>query len=112
MLPKNLKLKKFDFEQFFKIGEKLRNEYFLLIKIKSHEKKFSVIPSSKEFKKAVERNRVKRRIYEIIRLNIDKIPKGLYLILPNKKTLNISFEELAKNILELLINKKSTNYSQ
>lgn len=110
MLPKYLKLKKIDFEYFFKVGEKISNKYFLVIKVKNEEKKFSVIPSSKEFKKAVERNRVKRRVYSIIRLNLEKIPQGLYIILPKKTAFNIEFKELEKNLLELLINKKSTNY--
>ena len=108
MLPKYLKLKKFDFEYLFKVGEKFSNKYFFIIKVKNPETKFSVIPSSKEFKKAVERNKIKRRIYEIIRLNLKKIPEGIYIILPKKNAFGVEFKELEKNLLELLINKKST----
>jgi len=112
MLPKKYKLKKIDFENIFKVAKKFNNEYFVVLKANKLEKKFGVFPSLKEFKKAVERNKIKRRIFEIIRLNFDKIPLGWFLIFPKKNCLKLNFEELKKKLLEIIINIKSTNYSQ
>lgn len=45
--------------------------------IKSHSR-FCAIVSKKLAKKAIERNRLRRRIYEIIRLNWNRLPQKCY----------------------------------
>ncbi len=108
MLGKKFKLKKINFEEIFKIGEKYKSDFFTIIKIKNKERKFAVLPNKKEFKKAVERNKIKRRIYEIIRLNFEKIPKGSFIIFPKKNCLKLKFKELEEELAKLIINKTST----
>lgn len=108
MLKKKYKLKKINFEEIFKIGKRFKNNFFLVVKIDDKEKKFTVLPNKKDFKKAIERNKIKRRIYEIIRLNFDKIPPGNFLIFPKKNCLKLNFKELEKKLIKLLINKIST----
>lgn len=110
MLAKKFKLKKFDLKSIFNNAKKFNNNYLFILKKEKQEKKFAVLLNSKEFKKSVERNKIKRRIFEIIRLNIKKIPLGWFLVYPKKNCLKLSFKELEKIFLELIINKKSTNY--
>lgn len=111
MLKKRFRLKKIDFEEIFKLGRKYKNNFFTIIKLSNQkEKKFAVLSNKKEFKKAVVRNKIKRRIYEIIRLNFNKIPRGTFLIFPKKSSLNLNFKELKERLTKILINKISTYF--
>lgn len=56
----------------------------------------------KIFRTAVLRNKIRRRIYEILRLNIDKINKADYVIAPKEKILELHYNDLTEKILELL----------
>ena len=64
--------------------------------------KFAVILSSKTFKKAVERNNIKRQIYSIIEnyLKDSKNTNTFYFVLiyPKKDILNIKFQDLKKEL--------------
>jgi ribonuclease P protein component len=102
MLPKELRFKNFNFNLFFKEGKKVKNKYFLIYKIENKEKKFSVNVSEKVSKLAVFRNKIKRQIYEIIRLNIEKILPGYYLIIVLPEIKNIKFKEIEYNLISLL----------
>lgn len=109
MLNKKFKLKKINFEKIFKIAKKYKNDTFVILKIDNKkEKKFGVFLSTKEFKKAVIRNKIKRLIYEIIRRNLSKIPRGLFIIFPKQNCLKLKFNELEEKILDIFINKIST----
>jgi ribonuclease P protein component len=84
MLPRRYKLKKDnDFKKVFKEGKYCQGE-FVRIKYFKNELDFNrlaVIIGSKSFKKATERNQIKRRIEEIIRLNWQAIKPGFDIIL-------------------------------
>ncbi len=66
--------------------------------------RFAIVVSLKVSKKAVERNKLKRQIREIIRLKIIPIIKPGYdcVILTKKETLNFSYKELESVMLKLL----------
>ena len=49
------------------------------------ERKFLVVVSKKVAKLAVDRNRMKRLAYEVIRNNFDKLPMGIKMVLLVKK---------------------------
>ena len=71
--------RKKDIETLMKQGKAV---YFLFFLIKYRKNglltsRYTVITSSKVHKRAVKRNLAKRRIREIIRLNQDKLAKGL-----------------------------------
>lgn len=63
-----------------------------------------VVVSKKVEKSAVKRNRIRRRIYEVIRLNFDKIPKkkDYIFIVFSKDIAKITFLELEKILGELV----------
>ncbi len=103
MLAKKYRFKNFDFEKF-RNSKKIQNSLFLIRKIDSEneEKKFAVTTNNKEFKKAVLRNKIRRKIFEIIRLNLEKIHPGYYLInVRNKEALKMNFKEIEKILLQL-----------
>lgn len=109
MLAKENRLKKKkDFELVFKNGRILKSKNVFLKYLSSEvkERKVGFIVSKKVSKKAVERNKIKRRLREIIRKNKKSIKENISIIiiaLPSLK--NVSFKEMeieVKNILDLI----------
>ena len=97
MLPQVNRLKKEkDFEKLFKNGKSFKNN-FLVLKIAQNnlkESRFGFIISKKVSKKAILRNKIKRRLRSIIWQNIRDIKKGMDVAL-------IIFPDLGKtNFLE------------
>lgn len=109
MLPKENRLKKEkEFEAVFKGGRSFKGKsVFLKYLINGTDKtKIGFVVSKKISKLAVERNKAKRRMREIVRLKRGGIKDGLSIIvipLPPIKTM--SYGEL-KEDLENLLNKK------
>jgi ribonuclease P protein component len=74
----------------------------LVLKKEDEEKKFGFIISKKVSKKAVDRNKIKRRIAEVIRKNLEKFEPGIRIIfLAKKETLNKKIEEIENEIKKL-----------
>jgi len=107
MLPdKNRLKKKKDFEKVLKEGRGIKED-FLILKVKKNKSKklrFGFVVSKKISKKAVVRNKIKRRLREVIKERIKKIDKGLDIIiitLPGTETkdfqdFKITIEKLLK----------------
>lgn len=102
MLPQKNRLKrKKDFNLTFKKGKSFRSKLveIKLRKVEGNEKKFAFVAPVKCFKKATERNRVKRILREIIREKTDKIVNGVNVIFIAKEDfLNHNFEEIEKEV--------------
>ena len=84
MLSKINRLKKrSDFDWVFKRGLKFKEDFLSLRVVKNNLKnsRFGFIVSQKISKKATSRNRIKRRLRMIIRVKLQKIKKGLDIIL-------------------------------
>ena len=66
--------------------------------------RFAVVVSKKIEKSAVKRNKIRRRFYEAIRLNIDKIPKkrDYIFVIYSKKMLEKTFSEIEQAVGELV----------
>lgn len=68
-------------------GEMKAAELFSVVWVKSdREKAFGAIISKKISKKAVERNQIRRRLMEAVRLNMDIFPdgfRGIFLVKKN-----------------------------
>jgi ribonuclease P protein component len=80
----------------FAKGASYRTPYFILryTKKEQAEPRYTVIVSKKISKKAVERNKIKRRIREALRLQIASSPIIDCVILGSHKILDADFEEL------------------
>lgn len=116
MLPQENRLKKKkEFEAVFKGGRTLKGKsVFLRYLVNGTDKtKIGFVVSKKISKLAVERNKVKRRMREIVRFNKKNVRDGLSIIiiaLPRIK--EMKYEEIREDLGNLLnkeelINKKS-----
>ncbi len=98
MIAKKFRLKtKKDFDKINKSRNKFYSQNLFLKFSKNDltESRFSVIVSKKVSKRAVDRNLIRRRIYEIIRLNLPKIKNGFdFLIFTKQNTLNLDYNQL------------------
>lgn len=69
-----------------------------------NKQRFAVVVSKKVMKSAVARNRIRRRVYEAIRLQKDKIQKPVdcIFIVYNREVMTMEFKELQKLVTDLL----------
>ena len=114
MLRREYKLKRDnDFKKVFKQGKYFQEDFIKLkiLKNKLADNRFAFIVGLKVSKKATRRNKIKRQLEEIIRLNLGKMEKGFDLVvLPEKEIISKSYSEIEKNLLNLLkISKLSIN---
>ena len=68
----------------------------------------AVVVSKKVLKSAVGRNRIRRRIYEAIRVNFEDVPKGrdYIFVVYSKELLTMPFGEIEKTLGELVAESK------
>lgn len=104
-MKKEIRLRKNkEFQFVYRRGKSFWNKDFTIIirPVNKKSKKFG-ISMTKKFGKANKRNLIKRRLKEIIRLNINNLRLGYEMvILPKKNTLEISYTELEKSLLKLV----------
>lgn len=110
MLPKEYRLKrKKDFEKVLRRGKLLAKNFLILKTVKNNLKtiRIGVVVSRKVSKKAVLRNKAKRKIREAIRANIKKIKPGYDLIFFTKKGIEKkSFSEIKEEVEKLIVRAK------
>jgi len=110
MLPNNNRLtKEKDFAKIKESGNSFFSALFRvkILKNKLKDSRFAVIIPNKVSKKAVERNRLKRQIREILRLNLDKFKLSFDVVLwVNNKALNKTYQEIEKEVLKVLTKAK------
>lgn len=90
-----------DFNNVWKRGQANFNK-IIGVKIAANQQsssRFGILVSVKISKKAVERNKIKRRIREIIRLRLDKIKPGYdVIIITLPSILNKNYQEIEESI--------------
>lgn len=96
MLPKKKRLTKKDFNSL-KTKVVFRGKYLDIAVSPQKETKTSCIVSKKTLKKAVERNRVRRRIYGILRKETTKNPYFI-LIYPKQNALKAEYVDIKNEI--------------
>lgn len=100
-LPKDEIIRgKENFNQIFKFGTVINENHVSIIFLKAESRKVGFVVT-KKVKKAVDRNRYKRLLREIYRLNKDKFPEKGYIILFAKGTSD-NFWVLKSEVIELL----------
>ncbi|MCK4553470.1 ribonuclease P protein component [Candidatus Parcubacteria bacterium] len=106
-----------DFDNIFKNG---KSSYDKLIGVKAIQNqlgnsRFGILVSAKVSKKAVERNKIKRQIREIIKLQLNKIKLGYdVVIITLPAILGKSYQEIERSVISHLkklglYNKKQTD---
>lgn len=106
MLAKAFRLKKKkDFENIAKFGKAFASDFFVLKKIdnNSEQTRFGFVVSKKVSKKAVIRNKVKRRIRAGVKEFLPQIKQGLDIVFFSKQAVkNKEFGEIKQDIWQLL----------
>ncbi len=106
ILAKEVSLKKKkDFEQVFEKGKGFKDD-FLFLKVFPNnlgKNRFAIIVSRKISKKAIIRNKIKRRIRVIIKQKLSEIKKGidLVLVVVSSELVKKDFKEVEKKINKL-----------
>ena len=102
---KNRLRNKKDFDRVFKKGKGYK-QVFLFLKVLDNDlgfNRFGIIVSKKISNKAVVRNKVKRRLREILKKKIERIKKGLDIVfLTNSGIEKQSFEDIEQEVEEIL----------
>lgn len=108
MLPQINRLKKKkDLERVFRQGRGFREDFLLLKLAPNHLKvsRFGFVVNKKTAGKAVERNKIKRKLRELIRINLSRLKPGFDgIIIVLSKPKNSRFPE-AEFIINKLIKK-------
>lgn len=94
-----------EIKRVFRRGRSLNSELFQIkfLPIEIDISKFAIIAGSKVSKKAAVRNKIKRRLSEIIRLNISKIKQGfLVVVVAKPKTADREFKHLREDLMNNL----------
>ena len=100
--------RKEDFNRIFEFGRVFNGNLVSIIFLKADSRKIGFVVS-KKIKKAVDRNRYKRVLREIYRLNKDEFPEKGYIVLL-AKGISDNFWMLKKETKDLL--QKLTIYSE
>lgn len=106
MLPKAYRItKSFEIKEVMREGKRFSSHFFSLKSKKSKNKfpRFAIVADLKVSKKATVRNRLRRQIHEIIRLNIGEIFGGHNTVLWIKPSaVGKDFQELRKDFFWLM----------
>src|SRR5690242_2233902 len=97
-------MKREHFNRVYRRGQSTANRQFVLYYVPCmDEPNFRLgVSISKKLGNAVIRNRLKRRIKEIVRVNKQKLPCGYtYIIIGRKPALDLDFLQMEKSIFHL-----------
>lgn len=113
MLKKEFRLSRKEFSAAFRKGRYFSFGELVIIYCKTARARarFGVSCGLKISKKAVVRNRIRRQMYEIIRVHYDAILQGDYLVLVKPSILSKNFSQLTSSLLAAfrIINEKNNH---
>lgn len=97
-----------DFEKVYKIGKRYENDFLTIIiynrptnGLEPQLRRLGLVVSRK-LGKACKRNKLKRRLREIFRLNKDKLKSGIdILLIPKQQAIFADYKLLEKKVFEL-----------
>jgi len=100
--PKSKKiLKSCDFIAVYRKGKRLQGDYFYIAFVSGSRKTLGITVSSK-IGPAVQRNRIKRVIRELFRLNKGKFPEGKVVLTAKQDADRLTNGEIREDIFRLL----------
>jgi len=108
LIEKKFRLKSLDLSYLLDKGEQTTSKLFIIRYSESKESypRFACIVSRKLAPKAVERNKLRRRVYEAIRLIIkeEKTTKNIdYALIPKKNILNKDQNEIKEDLRTIIL---------
>lgn len=99
MLPKKERLTRKEFNRFFSLGKRFHSPTFQIVYTPSQELHASVVVPKKIIRRAVERNKIRRRIYDIVRhYRTDTAVKGVFIFLAKSSVGSMSYATLKEEI--------------
>lgn len=106
MLPKKHRLTKAeDFKSVYKKGRFFSDSYLAIKVLRNNQEitRFGFLVGIKISKKAVLRNKIKRRLREIIRLKLDKIKKGFDVVILTRSEIGKkTYQEIDETLSRIL----------
>ncbi|TVY10696.1 ribonuclease P protein component [Paenibacillus cremeus] len=105
MEKKNRLTKREYFDKVYRYGKSAANHQFVLYyMVQPKQESFRLgVSVSKKLGNAVVRNRIRRLLKEIVRLNAERLPGGYDLILiARKPAAEMSYQEMEKSVLHVL----------
>ena len=94
-----------DFASVFKYGKSTANRYFVLYVLNKREEgsvRIGISVSKKVAKRAVDRNRVKRLVKEVVRQWIGQLPDGVDLtIIARKAAVGLNYRQTEQQLVHV-----------
>lgn len=90
------------FEEILKKGKNIHSPLFSISYVKAPNKAFAVVASKKVSKKAVVRNKNKRRVRHILKTIEENCISGLYIIFIKKDLARIPHGEIKEEIVKII----------
>lgn len=106
MLAKKFRLAGYKIPQVVKSTKSVFSKFFKVkfLRLDSPNPQFCFLVSKKNFKKAVDRNLIKRRLTEVVNDKINQFPQNYaFIFFINKEITNCQFTEIEKQVNELII---------
>ena len=92
-----------DIQKVLAKGRNFFNPFFTVKFLpQKQDKKFTVVVSSKVFKRAVARNRLKRIVREHLRQHLDQFKNGSYVIIARQKINRAAEKEILPSLAEII----------
>ncbi len=99
MLPKKERLSRAAFSRFFSVGKRHHSPSFTMVYAPLEALHVSVVVSKKVSNRAVVRNKIRRRIYDIVRhYRAETGVRGVFIFLTKKGVENIAYTSLKSEI--------------
>ena len=103
MLPKKERLSRAEFNRFFSLGKRFHSKTFTTVYAPHDSLHVSVVTSKKVSPHAVDRNKVRRRIYDIVRHHRDEFgTRGVYIFLTKVGAKSVPYALLRDEVYEHL----------
>ncbi len=107
MLPKRERLSRKDFSHFFSVGRRVHTTWCMLVVAPCNTLHVSVVVPKKVVQGAVARNKLRRRIYDIVRrYRHEKTLTGVYIIVVKQLAIPMEYSTLQEAVQKILANPK------
>jgi ribonuclease P protein component len=101
MLPKTQRISTKRFGEIMTSGKNISAGGFYLKTLKSDSVRFAVAVPKKVAKSAIKRHLLKRRVFNILRLNKGLFPAGDYIIFLNKEVADFNKDQFSEGVKNL-----------
>lgn len=103
MLRKRERLSRAEFNRFFSSGKRSHSNFFQLVYSPHPNFHASVVVPKKIIRQATKRNKLRRRIYDILRVySRHNQLAGVHIVLVKKNPIGISYEPLKDELVSLI----------